>query len=68
MDTQFANVLRALNGAESADELVKTLQLPADAAANVLAQRAASGGVFTKAAQVQSVLTASQIAFLYWIR
>lgn len=64
MDTQFANVLRALNGAESADELVKTLQLPADAAANVLAQRAASGGVFTKASQVQSVLTASQIAKL----
>jgi len=37
--TQFTNVLRLINEAGSADDLVKKLQLPADAAAGVLAAR-----------------------------
>jgi hypothetical protein len=54
-ETKFVTVLRVFNEAQSADELVKRLQLPADLAAVIMAQRAAAGGMFTSADQVQGI-------------
>lgn len=63
MEIRYGNVLRFLNEATTAEDL-KQLQLSPEVAANIVAERAVAGGMFTSADQLSPLLSANAIAQL----